>query len=74
MQNIGYIIDRRTNEKVKVLWRKGRKLDKYCHQLHFKLRTSGKEGTHFTDEEDFLNLKENHSKLDDLKAGKVITL
>ena len=71
MQNIGYIIDKRTNEKVKVLWRMKNVRATY---ISFKLRKSWKDGVHFTEEEIFLNLKENYSKLDDLKSGKVITL
>jgi hypothetical protein len=70
MQNIGYIIDRHTNEKIKVLWQKGRKMDKFSFVMNFKMRKSGQDGTHFTEEEDYLNIERD--KLEMLKVGKTV--
>ena len=68
MQNIGYIIDKRTNEKIKVLWR----YTSGSTYVSFKLRKTGTDGNHLIDEEIFLN--ENPDFLDRLKAGEVIHL
>lgn len=67
MQRTGYIIDRRTGEKVLFLWQQA----KYCRYL--KLRKSGKDGGHFTDEEDFLN-EVDTNRLDELINGETICL
>ena len=71
MQNIGYIIDKRTNEKVKVLWRSLSRSSSNFY-ISFKLRTSGNNGVHFEDEEKYLN--NNYNVLDELKNGKTIKL
>lgn len=62
MQNIGYVIDKRNNAKIKILWRKGKKIDKFNYHMNFKLRKTGSDGNHFIDEEFFLN--ENYPLLD----------
>jgi len=72
MQTTGYIIDKRNNEKILVLAREGKKLDKYCHKINLKLRLSGKNGTHFIEEENYLN--ENRLLLNDLLLGKTISI
>ena len=72
MQTTGYIIDRRTGEKIKVLVRQGRKLDKWCYEIHLKLRNSGQDGSHLTGEEEHLN--DDYEIFDNLKSGAVVGL
>ena len=64
MQTTGHIIIQR--ETIMVLVREGK------HSRQFKLRTSGKPGTRFTDEEIYLS--DNPEKLQSLRNGKVIEL
>jgi len=62
MQTIGYI--NYQDEKILLLVRQ----NTYYRSL--KIRKSGKNGIHFTDEE--IHLNNNRDLVDDLKAGKVI--
>jgi len=64
MQTTGYIIEEKTRKKIKVLVRHSR------YQRYLKLRKSGRDGIHLSDEEIFLN--KNKDKLNNLKNGKVI--
>ena len=72
MQTTGFIIDS-TGEKILLLMRRGRKIDKWCFETHFKLRKSGKDGIHFTDEEDYLN-HYNQEAFNNLIKGETITI
>jgi hypothetical protein len=69
MQTIGHIIDERTNEKILVLVRIGKKIDKFCFVVDIKIRNLGKEGQ-IISENDYFNA--NPELIDALKAGKVI--
>jgi len=64
MQTIGYMIV--NGEKLKVLVRQAK------YYRAFKLRTNGQNGTHFDEEEAFLN--KNPEWVSKLKSGKVINL
>jgi len=64
MQTTGYIEDRSTGKKVLILVRQS----KYWRVL--KHRKTGKNGNHFTDEEDYLNIERD--KLERLKAGETV--
>jgi hypothetical protein len=66
MQATGYLHDKKTGEKILILVRQA----KYVRYL--KRRKSGKDGTHFSDEEIFLNEKDNTGALEMLKNGEVI--
>ena len=66
MQTIGYIIDKRNGEKIKILVRQS----KYCR--HLKMRKTGKDGNHFTEEEFHLNEPAYKQQLENLKNGKVV--
>jgi len=66
MQSVGHLYDTKTKEKILCLVRQC----KYGRQL--KLRTTGRDGFHLTDEEIFLNLPEQKSKLENLKNGHQI--
>ena len=70
MQTIGFIIDRRTNEKIKLLVRKGRMLDTTYHIIKLKMRKSGRDGSHFTDEENHLN--DDYELMDKLKIRESV--
>ena len=70
MQTTGYIIDRRTGAKVKLLIRQGKKLDKFCYVIKMKMRKSGSDCRHFTTEEDSLN--SNYDIMDRLIKGENI--
>ena len=66
MQTIGYIKDYKSNENILVLVRQA------SYGRHLKIRRSGDIGTHFSDEEIFLNQEEEYDRLNDLKNGKTI--
>ena len=66
MQTTGYIIDKRNGEKIKILIRQAK------YGRHLKMRKTGKDGSHFIDEEFFLNEVEQHDRLDELKNGTSI--
>ena len=75
MQTLGYIILLEPNSqktaKVLILVRQGK------YGRHIKMRKSGADGVHFSDEENFLNesLKEGYKEhLDNLAEGKTIFL
>lgn len=68
MQTIGYINDRRTGEKIKLLVRKGKMIDKYCYIIKLKMRESGGYASHFIDEENYLN--DNYELIEKLKNGE----
>lgn len=70
MQTTGYVIDGATGEKVLVLVRQNK------DYRSVKLRKSGQDGEHFSDEEAYLNLndKKSRSEFDALKNGQVIHL
>jgi len=68
MQTIGYIIDKRTDEKIKLLIRIGKKIDKYCNVIKLKMRKTGSDGSHFTAEENYLN--DDYKLMDKLKSGE----
>ena len=63
MQTHGYIIDKKTKEKIKILIRQAK------YGRHLKMRKSGTDGSHFTDEEFYLNEDKQQSKLQRLKDG-----
>ena len=65
MQGIGHIFDKK-NIKILVLVRQSK------FTRHFKIRKSGKDGVHFTDEELYLN--EHLDKMNELKHGKCVAL
>ena len=67
MQTIGHIYDRTTGEKILILVRQ------CSYYRSLKLRKSGKDGSHFGDEENFLNDPEQRDRLQELKHGKVIS-
>ena len=69
MQTIGHFIDKRTGEKILVLTRIGKRIDKFCHVVNLKLRKSGKDGIEIA-ESDYLN--ENPEVIDRLKNGENI--
>ncbi len=54
MQTIGYVIDNRTGEKIPVLVRIGKRLDKFCHIISIKKRNGGADGKLIA-ENDYLN-------------------
>ena len=64
MQTIGYMVV--DDEKLKVLVRQAK------YHRAFKLRKSGQDGTHFDEEEDYLN--KNPRLVSKLKSGEVIHL
>lgn len=64
MQTTGYV--QINGQKVLVLVRQGK------HFRSLKIRKSGKEGSFFTDESDFLSLPENQNLANDLINGRVI--
>ena len=66
MQCLGHLYDRQTGYKILILVRQS----KYCRYL--KIRKSGKDGTHFHDEEFFLNEIEQRDRLERLKSGESI--
>lgn len=66
MQATGYLYDKKTGEKILILVRQA----KYTRYL--KIRKSGKDGTHFTDEETYLNDSSEAGLLEMLKRGDVI--
>jgi hypothetical protein len=66
MQAVGYVIDKASGEKIKILVRQG----KYGRYL--KKRENGSDGNHFADEEYHLNEPEQVNKLNDLKNGSVV--
>ena len=68
MQTIGYIIDKRTDEKIKLLIRIRKRIDKYCHVVKLKMRKSGSDGSHFIAEEIYLN--DNYELMNKLKSGE----
>jgi len=68
METCGYIVDKRTNEIIKILVRQGKKIDKFCYVINLKLRKTGISGLHLTDEEEYLN--NNIELLNDLKNGE----
>ena len=69
MQTTGYI----DNVKIKVLARtKKVPGDKSCYDLIFKIRKSGKDGVHFTDEENYLRVEPD--KVTKLLNDEVIIL
>ena len=70
MQTIGYIIDKRTDEKIKLLIRKGKRIDRTCYKIKLKMRKSGSDGSHFTDEENYLN--NDYELMDKLKSGESV--
>ena len=70
MQTTGYIIDQRTNSKIKVLVRGGRKYDNTLYERLLKMRITGKDGNHFEDEENYLN--QNYNIFDELLNGEII--
>ena len=70
MQTIGYIINKKTNEKIKLLVRTGKRIDKHCFVVNIKMRTSGSDGNHLEDEEHYLN--ENYNLIEKLKNGEII--
>ena len=69
MQTHGYFTDKRTNEKILVLIRIGKKIDKFNYVVNLKKRDSGKHGIKIS-ESDYLN--DNPELIDKLKAGEVI--
>lgn len=66
MQTIGYIIENKSGDKIKILIRQA----KYGRYL--KLRKSGSDGNHFADEEIFLNEPKQSDRLNKLKNNEVI--
>jgi hypothetical protein len=71
MQTHGFIFY--NNEKIKVLART-KKIpgEKFCLYVSFKLRTSGQDGQHMTDEQGFLT--DRPDLIEQLKNGETITL
>ena len=69
MQTIGHFIVERFGEKILVLTRIGKRIDKFCHVVNLKLRKSGKDGNEIA-ESDYLN--ENPELIDRLKNGENI--
>jgi len=69
MQTIGHFIDKRTGEKILVLVRIGKRIDKFCNVVNLKLRKSGKNGNEIS-ESNYLN--NNPDLIDALKEGKNI--
>lgn len=70
MQTTGHVIV--AGEKVKVLLRHGRKIDKYCLEVLLKKRNSGKDGVLLEDESAYLS--EHIDLFNVLKAGCSIAL
>lgn len=70
MQTIGFIIDRRTDEKIKLLIRKGKMIDATCYVIKIKMRKTGSDGSHFIDEENYLN--NDYELMDKLKSGESV--
>lgn len=66
MQSTGYIYDKKSGEKVLILARHAKNV------RYFSRRYSGKDGTHFSDEEIFLNDPKQVELLEELKKGEVI--
>lgn len=69
MQTIGHIIDHRTGEKILVLVRVGRRMDKHCHVINIKKRNGGSDGRLIA-ENDYLN--SDISLIDKLKNNEVV--
>lgn len=62
MQGLGYLIDKKTGEKILCLVRQG------TYGRYLKRRKSGKDGFHLTDEEIFLN--EETERMERLKNNE----
>ncbi len=73
MQGTGYVI--LDGKKVLVLWRVWKHKGK-CLGRYLKLRLTGKDGDHLTDEEAYLNLPDQDARecRNELLAGKTICL
>ena len=69
MQTIGHIIDNRTGEKILVLVRIGKRIDKFCHVINIKKRNGGTDGNLIA-ENDYLN--NDTSLIDKLKNNEVV--
>jgi hypothetical protein len=64
MQALAYLYDKTTGEKLLCLVRQG------SYGRYLKLRKSGKDGIHLTDEEIFINQKDEVDRLKRLKNGE----
>lgn len=69
MQTIGHIIDNRTGEKILVLVRIGKRIDKFCHVVNIKKRNSGSDGILIAENDYFNN---DTSLIDKLKNNEVV--
>lgn len=70
MQSFGHVIV--GNEKILVLIRKGKKIDKFCYAVRLKRRISGSDGTFLSDESEYLS--DNPDSLDALRNDKTVEL
>lgn len=66
MQTTGYIYNKRTGRKILLLVRQ------CSYYRALKIRKSGKDGVHFSDEENHLNEPEQKMLLGRLEKGEVI--
>lgn len=64
MQCLAYLYDKTTGEKLLCLVRQG------SYGRYLKLRKSGKDGIHLTDEEIFINQEDELDRLQRLKNGE----
>jgi len=69
MQTVGHVIDKRTNEKILVLVRQGKRIDKFCFVTDIRIRKSGKDGM-LISENDYLN--DDYDRIERLKKGEVV--
>jgi len=70
MQTHGHVkVD---GQKILVLVRKGRKIDKFCYAVRLKRRTSGKDGAILTGESEYLN--DNPDSLEALKNNETVEI
>ena len=69
MQTVGHIVDNRTGEKILVLVRMGKKIDKFCNVINVKKRIGGTDGPLIA-ENDYLN--HNVELIDKLKNNEVV--
>ena len=67
MQTTGHIFDKSTGEKILILIRQA------SYYRWLKKRKGGKDGSHFTDEEYFLNEPEQKERFDKLKSGESVS-